>query len=308
MSEKHLYIDLSNICYRNVHSQAPDLKALGFGIFRHSIISSVIYNIEKFEPNKVFICCDAPRNWRKKFYEPYKAHRKAAKAKFDIDWSKFEETVEEVKMGFKSNFPFYVLQQDWLEADDIISYLVRKNINDDKIIVSSDSDFVQLMKYPSTKIYCPLKKDFIKCDNPQLHLEIKVIKGDKNSDNIPSIYPGIGPKKAEDLFASGDMENLLQGKETSVKMKGDPKVMVENYHRNRKLIDLTKTPKALIDLLEKTMEETKPAPSKGVYEYIVKHKMRDLFYKMAHIDKVMKKLNLNNSADLSQLSLQSPSL
>jgi len=306
MSEKHLYIDLSNICYRNVHKLAPDIKSMGFGIFMHSIVTSVIYNIEKFEPDKVFICCDAPRNWRKKFYEPYKAHRAKAKSKFDIDWKQFEETIEEVKMGFKGNFPFYVIQQDWLEADDVISYLVRKNINAEKIIVSSDSDFVQLMKYPNTKIYCPLKKELIKCDNPQLHLEIKIIKGDKASDNIPSICPGIGPKKAEDLFASGDMDNLLQGKETSVKMKGDPVLMVENYNRNLKLIDLTKTPKALIDLLEKEMETIKPAPSKGVYGFIVKHKMRDLFYKMAHIDKVMKKLNPHSSADLSLLSLQSP--
>jgi 5'-3' exonuclease len=106
MSEKHLYIDFSHICYRNIYALAPDIKANGFGILRHAIIKSVILNIEKFEPNKVFICCDAPRNWRKKFYEPYKAHRAEAKSKFDIDWDQFQEMVEEVKMGFKSNFPF----------------------------------------------------------------------------------------------------------------------------------------------------------------------------------------------------------
>jgi 5'-3' exonuclease len=302
MTEKHLYIDLSNICYRNVHQLGPDLKSNGYGILRHAIITSVIYNIEKFEPNKVFICCDAPRNWRKKFYEPYKAHRAAAKEKTNIDWDQFQEIVEEVKMGFKSSFPFYVIQQDWLEADDIISFLVRKYVNDEKVIISSDSDFVQLMKYPNTKLYCPLKKDFIKCDNPQLHLEIKIIKGDKASDNIPSICPGVGPKKAEDLFVSGDMDNLLQGKEPSAKVKGNHAVMVENYHRNRKLIDLTKTPKALIDLLEASMMEIKPASSTGVYEYIVKHKMRDMFYKIGKIEKVLKKLNPSNSVSPFQLS------
>src|SRR5271157_591364 len=66
LMEKHLYIDISNIFYRNVHMLAHDLKVCGYGILRHAIVTSVIYNIEKFEPNKVFICCDAPRNWRKK--------------------------------------------------------------------------------------------------------------------------------------------------------------------------------------------------------------------------------------------------
>ena len=306
MSEKHLYIDLSNICYRNMYQFAPDIKSNGFGILRHAIITSVIYNIEKFDPDKVFICCDAPRNWRKKYYEPYKAHRAAAKSKFDIDWNAFQEMVEEVTVGFRSNFPFYVLQTDWLEADDIISFLTRKYVNDYKTIISSDSDFNQLLRYPNTKIFCPLKKDYIKCDNPILYLETKIIKGDKNSDNIPAICPGVGPVNALKLIESGDMDNILQGKPTTTKLKGDPKAMAEGYIRNRKLIDLTKTPGALIDILEKQLEETKPASSRGVYEYVVKHKMRDLFYKISKIDRLMKKLNPSSSEGLSQLSLQSP--
>jgi len=287
MSEKHLYIDFSHICYRNVHNSAPDIKAHGFGIFRHAVITSVIYNIEKFEPTKVFICCDASRNWRKKFYEPYKAHRKAAKAKFDIDWVQFSETMEEMIMGFKSNFPFYVLQLDWLEADDVISFLTRKYTNEEKIIVSSDSDFVQLLRYPNTKIYCPLKKTFIDCNNPIFHLERKIVMGDKKSDNIPAIRPGLGPVKAEALIESGKLEELLLERTP----EGEFTEVVKNYNRNKKLIDLTKTPAQLIDLLEKQLAEIKPAPAKGVYDYIVKHKMRDMFYKMSHIDQVMKKLN-----------------
>lgn len=293
--EKHLYIDISGIFYRNVHAMIQDIKALGYGILRHAVITSVIYNIEQFEPNKVFICCDAPRNWRKKFYEPYKAHRKANKEKSGVDWDKFDELTEEVKMGFKSSFPFYVLQQDWLEADDIISFLVRKNVDVEKLIISSDSDFVQLLQYPNTKLFCPKKKDYVKFENPIFHLERKIVMGDKASDNIPAIRVGIGPKKAEKLIESGELDKLL--KETTP--EGEPTELVKNYNRNKKLIDLTKTPRALIELLEKLVEEMKPASSKGVYDYIVKHKMRDMFYKISSIDKLMRKLN--NSADSSQL-------
>jgi 5'-3' exonuclease len=302
MPEKHLYIDLSNICYRNVHQLGPDLKSNGYGILRHAIITSVLYNVEKFEPNKVFICCDAPRNWRKKFYEPYKAHRAAAKEKTDIDWNQFQEIVEEVKMGFKSSFPFYVLQVDWLEADDIISYLVRKNINDEKLIISSDSDFVQLLRYPNTKIYCPLKKTYIEFDNPIFHLERKIVMGDKNSDNIPSIRVGLGKVRSAELIESGKLDELL--KETTP--EGGPTELVKNYNRNKKLIDLTKTPAQLIDILEKVVDDAHPASSKGFYDYIVKHKMRDMFYKIGKIEKILKKLNPNNSVNPFPLSLQSP--
>lgn len=310
MSEKHLYVDLSNICHRSLYALFPDIKSNGFGIFRHGVLKSIILLIEKFNPNKVFICCDSPRNWRKKYYEPYKAHRADARKKLDIDWSEFHEVIDEMIMGFKGNFPFYVLRQDWMEADDLISYLTRKNNNAEKIIVSSDSDFIQLLRYPGTKIYCPLKQDFIKCDNPIHYLECKIVRGDKNSDNIPSICPGVGPKKAEALIESGDMDNLLQGKPTSDKVKGDKVLMVANYHRNSKLIDLTKTPKALIDILEKEFDNIKPASSKGVYNYVVKHKMRDMFYKISQIQQTMRKLDLptqiSNSEDPFQLEQQSP--
>jgi hypothetical protein len=299
MSEKHLYIDFSHICHRNVFAQAHDIKAMGFGIFRHAVIKSVIYNIEKFEPNKVYICCDAPRNWRKKYYEPYKGHRAEAKSKFDIDWNAFHETIDEVIMGFRSNFPFYVLRLDWLEADDIVSYLTRKYTEANKIILSSDSDFVQLMRFPNTRIYCPLKNQFIECENPIFHLERKIVMGDKNSDNIPAIRPGLGIVKSEKLIESGDLDKMLNDTNPD-KATQD---LLKNYERNKKLIDLTKTPKALIDLLEKELEVTKPASSKGVYQYIVKHKMKDMFYKISQIDAVMRKLNPINSQEANPNNL-----
>jgi hypothetical protein len=125
--------------------------------------------------------------------------------------------------------------------------------------------------------------------------------GDKNSDNIPAIAPRIGIKTAEELIASGDIDNLLAGNSVSDKVKGDHKLMVENYNRNKKLIDLTKTPAALIDLLEKELEVVKPATAKGVYQYIVKHKMRDLFYKISQIEKVMRKLDIESNVSLSTI-------
>lgn len=295
MSEKHLYIDFSHICHRNLFALAPDIKSMGFAIFRHGIVKSVILLIEKFEPNKVFICCDASRNWRKKYFEPYKAHRKEARDKFDIDWEQFYATIEEVIVGFRSNFPFYVMQQDWLEADDLVAYLTRKHPNDEKILVSSDSDFVQLLRYPNTKIYCPVKQQFIECDNPLFFLERKIVMGDKNSDNIPSIAPRVGPKTAETLIADGIIDNILNDIPLSEEYsKYNVKEMKENYKRNSKLIDLTKTPGALIDILDKEIENIKPAHSRGVRDFIVKYKMKDMFYRMHQINATMVKLNPPN--------------
>jgi 5'-3' exonuclease len=277
---KTLLIDLSHICYRNVFAIASDIKQVGFGIFRHAIIKSVLFNIEKFNPDKVYICCDAKRNWRKKFYEPYKGHRKEAKDKFDIDWDQFQETVNDVIEGFKEYFPFYVVQEDWLEADDVISYLVRFNPLEEKIILSSDSDFVQLLKYPNTKIYCPMKLQFNDCDNPNFHLARKIIMGDKQSDNIPAIRPGIGPKKAEKIIENDELKELLK----------DP-ILLENYNRNTKLIDLTRTPSQLIERLQNNLKNISVVHSRNASKYIVKHKMRDLFYNISSIEKLLATLN-----------------
>lgn len=285
---KNLYIDFSHLCYRTLYAIENDIKEVGFGIMRHSLLKNILSIINKFAPDKVYICCDSKKNWRKRLFEPYKAHRAAAKEKQDIDWEKFYETVNEISNGFKVAFPFYVIKVPYLEADDIIASIIRKNNkNEEHVVITSDGDYKQLLQYSNTRIFCPIKKDFMKSVNPFFDLEIKIIMGDK-SDNIPAIAPRIGEKTAEKL-----VDGVAAYKEQNLQQLLENSVIKINYDRNKKLIDLSKTPRELIELLDKTLLEYQLSSTKGMFQYFIDNGMRDMLSKIEDITRSLTRLNLD---------------
>jgi 5'-3' exonuclease len=191
----------------------------------------------------------------------------------------------------KETLPFYVIEHDLLEADDIIAHLVRVESPDNKkVIVTSDTDYIQLLKYNNTKLYCPMKSMFRECETPNLELEKKIITGDK-SDNIPSVRAGIGPVKALKLIESGNLEKLLEEKEAD----GTPGEFYRNYHRNKTLIDLNNTPQYLKTSLENLYNSYKPASGMGLFRYFTRNKMENFYSNMDYYRNLLKPLQEANS-------------
>ena len=104
-----------------------------------------------------------------------------------------------------------VLQDNQLEADDLIAGWVQEHPNDDHVIISSDSDFAQLIT-PNVKqyngisnvltthegYYTDTKEPIIdkktgepkKAPNPQWLLFEKCMRGDP-TDNVFSAFPKV---------------------------------------------------------------------------------------------------------------------
>jgi len=100
----------------------------------------------------------------------------------------------------KESVPFLVMRHPEMEADDVIADLTIRLLPHDheKVVVSSDTDFIQLCQDPNNnvKLYNPIKKDFR--DIPEYpYAEWKALRGD-SADNIPGIR-GIGNKRATAL-------------------------------------------------------------------------------------------------------------
>ena len=278
--EKHLYIDFSHLAYRCLFANAGTIKTNGWGIMRHLLIKNFVYLSEKFEPNQVFICFDSPTIWRKSFYPEYKATRKAArdKQKDIIDWKEFFNFLSEFKVEIREIFPFYCLEQEGLEADDVIAYLTRNNPDKNKTIVTSDGDYVQLLRFKNTSIYDPLKDKMVTGVNPVLELEKKILTGDK-SDNVPPIKPRLGEKTAEKLISSGQIDLMLEEKTST----GEYVELRKNYDRNKKLVDLTKTPVNLLEQLQQTIDDYVLPDGKVIFTYLKTKKLRDLLGNMQKI-------------------------
>lgn len=245
-------------------------------MLRHSLLANGIFMyISQFKPDVVYIGVDYKKSWRKDLTTIYKANRADAREKSadTVDWDGFYKFMDDFVNELRSDFPFYTPLVPSLEADDVIGWLTA-NLpkEDEKIIVTGDTDYIQLLRYPNTKLWTPNKKEFVKCADPIRALTIKIIRGDQ-SDNIPGCRRGIGEKKAEALFDTGKLQDVLK----EVDNTGKPCEFRRNYDRNQQLIDLTFIPENLQKQLQQQLIEYNFKKTDNLFGYFVKHSLRDMF-------------------------------
>ena len=283
-----ILLDYSQIVIANVMMNA---KMMSEDFIRHSVLNTIRMYHHRFhdEFGEMVVCCDATKNWRKEAFQYYKASRKTARDKSDFDWSELFRHLHKIRTEIKENLPYKVVYIDKAEADDIIATLVMKresnhqngifNEAEPVLILSSDKDFIQLQKFENVKQFSPLKKDFLKTDNPNVFLQEHILKGDA-SDGVPNFL------SADDTFVTDKRQKPLSKKKLSIWSELEPDTFCEgeqlrNYRRNEMLIDLTKIP----DWLQTNiMEDYTTQPDTGrkhLFNYFVKHKLKNL---MEHIN------------------------
>jgi 5'-3' exonuclease len=177
-----------------------------------------------------------------------------------------------------------VLQHGNLEADDLIAGWIQTHPNDHHTIVSSDTDFYQLLndnvvQYNGIadelhtlegifdkkgKLVLDKKtKEPKKIPDPKFILFEKCMRGDP-TDNIFSAYPGVRTKGTknkvglEEAFADKDRQgyawnNLMLQRWTD--HNGDEHRVLDDYLRNVKLVDLTAQPDEYKLMIESTIKE-----------------------------------------------------
>ena len=281
--ERILMFDFHNTAHRTVHiAQHNNPEDKEFIYWKYLMINSFLTQIRKFEPTRVIFTIDEKNNWRKDIYPEYKATRKIVKEKSAIDFEKFyammDSFIEELKTVFTN---CYFIQATKCEGDDVIATLVERFKGSETILISTDKDFIQLMKFKKFKLYNPLKKQFVVSINPKRDLEIKIIMGDK-SDNIPAIKPKTGPKTAEKLLNEG-LEELLNSSE-------DAK---NNYERNRRLIDMTMIPKSITKYISEIYDryELTPFNTRKVWQFMLTNRIRKIADSLNQFTPHLKNLN-----------------
>ncbi|MFA5489439.1 MAG: hypothetical protein WC284_09500 [Candidimonas sp.] len=269
---KYLLVDLNNSFFRARHSVSD--PAL--------VIHIILMNIRKawmlFDANHVVIASDG-RSWRKGIYSAYKAQRTAKKLKQteterEIDESFFEALSDFVDfLKKRTNTTF--LYDSILEADDLISEFIRLHPDDEHVIVSSDSDFKQLLS-ENVSIYDGMKGHIvkineiltesgnpaydtkgkqIKTDIPEWLLFEKCIRGDPG-DNIFSAYPRVRKTQIRNAFDDRHergyyWNNLMQ--QTWIDHKGQEHLVKDVYERNVALIDLSAQPEEIKKIMSEVV-------------------------------------------------------
>ena len=272
---KYLIVDTANTFFRAryaAHRQSDTWDKLGFAI--HVTLASVAKAFRDQKADHVVFCLEG-RSWRKDFYEPYKKNRAVARAALtekEAEEDKlFWESFDELKTFVTEKSNCTVLRHENLEADDLVAGWIQAHPQDLHVIVSSDTDFYQLLG-PNVKQYngisdelhtiegifdkkgAPVKdkktKENKTIPDPTWILFEKCMRGD-SSDNVFSAFPGVrtsgsknrvGLKEAyEDRDKKGfSWNNLMLQRWTD--HNGEEHRVLDDYQRNVVLVDLTAQP------------------------------------------------------------------
>jgi len=200
---KVLILDGYNLIYRARHTAMnKGENSTIFNFFR-----SIRPLIEKFNPDIAYFVLEGVPKARIQADPNYKGQR------VYTDKDDFRRQRREIISLIKSYYPFIVARHSDYECDDIVNYLANdKHQNDEAVIISTDTDFIQSIN-ENTRLYSPIRKKFI--ESPEYdYVQWKALVGDK-SDNIEG-FKGIGDKRAKALLENSEKLNELLSTEENL--------------------------------------------------------------------------------------------
>ena len=280
----HILVDTANTFFRARHVVRGD-NSEKIGMAIHITLNSIKKAWNDFDGSHVVFCLEG-RSFRKDLYAPYKRNRKeladamtqSEKEENEVFWECYDDFVNFIKT--KTNVT--VLQNPRVEADDLIARWIDKHPEQNHVIISTDKDLNQLVG-PRVKQYNGVGEVtmthegwFDKKGQPVIDKKLKVPKPAPNkewlifekamrgdpSDNIFSAYPGVRTKGTknkvglteafEDRNSKGySWNNLMLSK--WVDHDGKEHRVLDDYERNRLLVDLHAQPEAIVEELDQTI-------------------------------------------------------
>jgi 5'-3' exonuclease len=272
---KYILIDTANLFFRARHvafRAADEWEKVGYAL--HITLSAVNKVVNKFGADHVVFALEG-RSWRKDIYAPYKRNRSDARAaqteKEQAEDKLFWETFDNLTKYLAESTNCSVIRNENAEADDIIARWIALHPQDHHVIISSDTDFVQLLA-ENVDQYNGITDELLTIrgifdakgkpvidkktkepkviPNPEWLLFEKCMRGD-SSDNVFSAFPGVRVKGTknkvglteafEDRSKQGYAWNNIMLQRWTDPDGAEHRVL-DDYERNRMLIDLTAQP------------------------------------------------------------------
>lgn len=287
----YILVDTANTFFRSRHVVKGDAD-IKLGMALHITFNSIKKAWQDFDGDHVVFCLEG-RSWRKDFYAPYKANRaesRAAMTQKEAEEDKlFWETFDQFKNFIVEKTNCTVLHNPQLEADDLIAGFIQTHPNDNHVIISTDSDFHQLIAHnvsqyngvaetttthegifdkKGKRVVDKKTKQELPPPNPEWILFEKCMRGD-SSDNVFSAYPGVRTKGTknkvglqeafEDKTKKGYSWNNLMLQKWVDHEKKEHRVL-DDYERNRRLIDLSYQPDNIKEIIRETIQTQTQEP------------------------------------------------
>jgi len=205
--ERIMIVDMLNMYYR-AYIVDPSLSANGQPIGGIKGSLKILQKLcREIKPTQIYICWDGREgsSKRRKINSGYKEGRKPIRLNRDVrhlsEKEEFENKIwQQLRLAeYFNQLPICQINIEFSEADDIIGALVTRFKSKQKVIISSDKDYFQLLD-DTTVLYRPTQKQILNKNNiiseykihPSNFALARAIVGDK-SDNLPGVN-GVGLK------------------------------------------------------------------------------------------------------------------
>lgn len=265
----YILVDTQNMFFRARHvaGRASSLDEK-IGLAFHIMFNSVKKAHNMFNGGHVVFCMEG-RSWRKDEYEPYKKNRKVVadkrsareKEEDEFWWEAYDDFLKFVTEQTNCT----AIRSPNAEADDVIALWIEAHKDDKNVIVSTDSDFYQLIN-PNVSLYNGVTNQIVTVNgfydekdrpvidkktgqpktapDPEWLLFEKCIRGD-SSDNVFTAFPKARTTKIKEAFEDRHNQgfiwnNFMLNRWTD--HEGNEQRVKDCYERNKKLIDLSQQP------------------------------------------------------------------
>jgi 5'-3' exonuclease len=228
MKDTIMLIDGHNMLWRANMSWGKDKNDKSNHVMIYNFFRNLRPLVEQFSPTKIFFVMEGHPKHRHEIYSEYKANRIIKTASKQETHDKFHLDKKEIIRLLKY-LPVTICKAGNYEADDVIATLAENLKEENVIIISNDTDYIQLLQkgFSSIKIYNPVRKSFVEAPS-YLYLAWKSLRGDP-SDNIPGL---MSDAKAEKLVKTPSLlREWMELEENRA-----------NFSINRSLIEFAKVP------------------------------------------------------------------
>lgn len=277
-----MIVDLNQVMISNLMAQIGNHTNIQIepDLVRHMVLNAIrSYRVKYKEYGETIIACDDKKYWRRDVFPYYKAHRKRDREASELDWHAIFECLNTIREELKEFFPYRVIQVEGAEADDIIGTLCKEYgsplLNKEKILIlSGDKDFVQLQKYANVEQYDPVRKKFIRNNDPVKFIQEHIMKGDRG-DGVPNML------SSDNCLVLGERQKPLSAKKLDQWVDKDPESIfneqqLRGYKRNQQLVDLDYIP---VEVSQRVMESYHSQSNKDrskLFNYFISRKLKHL--------------------------------
>lgn len=313
----YILLDLNNLLHRAKHVSQHGDADLKIGMSMMIVFNSISKMWKKFKANHLVVCLDG-KSWRREVYTQYKSQRRVQQAtrseREKEEDELFNEAFQDLIKFLTEKTNCTVLRSQGLEADDFIARWIKIHPNDKHIVISSDSDFYQLLS-DNVEIYNGVtnlritkygvyddkdkKYEFTLKNDGKIKLgEVnqnylppkdwiewakfsKIMRGDAG-DGIFTAYPKVRQTQLRNAFDDRNDKGFVWNNlmlQTWKDHEGNIHRVLDDFNRNKTLIDLTELPAEITELADAIISETteiKTIPNVGIWflKFCAKHGLK----------------------------------